>query len=614
MMKKALILGFILTLAISQPVFAQEEEVYKFPELKPEYSFKFGYRLTNIKGSHKAGKFEYLRNSITLGGEYIAFPFPHRIYLEVDVLNKKDYFGDIRYAYKDIVRSRWLRRTLYHNLDNITLVDLNTGTASPGITRNDADINYGVSVGIDTVFLRLKTPDFPFHFYIDSRFIHKKGSTQQIFLGGSGYFSRIIRVSEKRTVDWTTQDVTVGANSHLGPLEVDLSHSEKSFEVDGGRLMEYFYTPGTSGRAEGTYPHHLIPDTEGSTTTLKLHTSHTGRLFAGTTLSWADRENNTSGAKADYFVGAGTVTWMPLTRLTVFLKYRHRESEMNNPDTLPANYLGYPGYTVALTGIRDSISTKTDNLSWIIRYRVIPKVTLNLRYSYDQYERGKGQLQKWDPSAKEDTMQKNTINLTADAKPSKELKLKVAYEHQETDSPAHNTHPNRADKGSVSVTWNPDKRINAFFNHEITTEKRNDIHYVGPYNDQLDRNAIYKDSTQNYTINLTYVPTKRLDLQGGVNITNSRADFSPNLHAALYADDTTKAYTYDEASIASFSKLKIRETDYTLSGGYDLRHGWRAELSYRYSKFDDLIENPNNPEFKDSIAQLILLTFSKSWE
>lgn len=673
MMKKklmiiALYLTFIPLILFSKEVYSEElsEEVqiYKFPEIKPEYSFKLGYRFTNVKGSLRPCKFEYLHDSISLGGEYIAFPFPHRLYLEVDVLNKKDYFGDIRYAYKDMVLSRWLRRILYHNLDNITLKDLNAGTPDdnnddskdPDVDVRDSGEKYGVRADIDTVFLRFKTPDFPFHVYIDSRFIHKKGSSQQIFLGGSGYFSRIIRVSEKRNVDWRANDVTVGANSHLGPLELDFSHTEKRFEVEAGRLMEYNYSPGTSGRAAGIYPHNLIPDTKGSTNTLKLHTSHTGRLTAGTTLSWADRENNTSGAKADYFVGAGEVMWMPLTRLTVFIKYRHRESEINNPDTLPAGYLGYSSYTTELRGIRNSISTKTDNISWIIRYRVIPKVTLHLKYSYDQYERDKGQLQEWDNKAK-DTMQKNTLNLTADAKPSKELKLKAIYEHQEIDSPAHNTYPSRSDRGSISVVWNPNNRVNAFFNHEITKEKRTDIHYVhlsstgyssapnnrdarkskiagiltlllpanvtlttgycymsseikqdlvyheaDASNDQVDRNATYKDSTNNYTVNLTYLPTKRLDLTGGVNITNSRAEFSPNLQVAG-----------DPVSIAGFSKLKIREIEYTLSGGYDIKRGWKAELRYKYSEFDDLIENPDNHELKDGIAQVVFLTISKRW-
>jgi hypothetical protein len=63
-----------------------------------------------------------------------VFSFPHRFHLELDIKNRKDYFGDISYAYEDIILFRGINRTLFHNLDNISLVDLDpatTGTTDP---------------------------------------------------------------------------------------------------------------------------------------------------------------------------------------------------------------------------------------------------------------------------------------------------------------------------------------------------------------------------------------------------------------------------------------------------------------------------------------------------
>jgi|Deesub1362A_J573_1020465.scaffolds.fasta_scaffold00013_119 predicted porin len=648
---KGLLILLFFTLVFSQTVFAEDiPPIYKFPDIKPQFSVRTGYRLVGLTGSKRAGEHEHLSDSVSFGGEIIAFPFPHRIHLEVDVVSGMDYFGDLSYAYKDIVLSRWINSTLFHNLDNITLVDLDPSTASPGVSIKDAGVSYGVKTSINDLFLRLKTHNFPFHVYVNGRILYKEGTMQQRFLGGSGWFNDIVRVSRKRDVNWNTQDITFGMNSHLGPIEIDISHTEKRFDSNADRVLIDTYTgagfPPGAVRAAGDYPHNLVPDLEGSTNTLKLHTSYTGKIVASLTISKTDRENNDSGAKADYFTSTGEIRWMPITRLTFAFKYKREETDMDNPSTLTDGYYGLSTNPTTITGITPSISSKTDTFSGSMRYRLTKKVTLNLRYIYKEIDRDNADA--WEVP---DSTTENTISLSANARLKNGMKLKARYKHREIDNPAYNTQPNRSDSGMLSLSWTPFEKLVTFFSYNIAREKRTGITYKDMYtanpenrdvnrnkftgsltflikdnitlttsyaylhnkveqdfvyndaddapdytNEFLDPGVQYKDIVRNYVVDLNYAPKENISLNVNINHTKSSGNFYP---------DTT--------FMPSLSELKLRETVYSVSAEYGLKDGWDIGIRCRYIDLDNLSENPDNPEISDGTVRIALLTVSKRW-
>ena len=69
---------------------------------------------------------------------------------------------------------------------------------------------------------------------------------------------------------------------------------------------------------------------------------------------------------------------------------------------------------------------------------------------------------------------------------------------------------------------------------------------------------------------------------------------------------------YDLDSIASYSKLKTRETTYFASGEYQFKGGIAAGIQYRYTSFNDLINNIYD-DANDGRVSIILLTISKKW-
>ncbi|MCX7794213.1 MAG: MtrB/PioB family outer membrane beta-barrel protein, partial [Thermodesulfovibrionales bacterium] len=435
--------------------------VYEFPVISPEINIKAGYSFLERKGSKRAGEFYYPHSSVSGGFFLKAFPFPHRVHLEFEALNKKDYFGDIRYAYKDIALLRVLTRGIYHNLDNKTLIDAGP---SPQYTveQRDKGKEYEISNNISNLYLRLKTPDYPFHIFADAHVVRSEGSMQQRFL--SSYLP-LNRVSMHRDLDWYSQAINIGTNSHLGPVEIELSRSERRVDVKGDRFFENSY-------GGNIYPHNLIPELKGSTTTFKIHTSYTGQIVASATLSRTEKENEVSSAKSDYFVAAGDFTYMPDPVFTVFLRYRHRKAESDNPDYIPVNYLGYSAYSSTIS-VKPSIDSVSDTITGTIRYRMIKGLTLYAEYAGEKIERSNAD--KWKISS--ETV-KNTLSFTTHVRPVNNIELKAKYIRQNIDSPAYNNEPDTSDEIRLSVNWSPTKRINGLLMYALTSQKREEINFT----------------------------------------------------------------------------------------------------------------------------------------
>ncbi len=618
------------------------QEGYTFPLIKPEFYLFGGYRFVHQEGSNMADEYQYLHNSPTLGGELRIFTFPHRFHLELDIENKKDFIGDVTYMYRDLIRFRGVSSSLFHNLDNIRLIDLDPSTPSPGVDVRDADVKYGIRFGMSNAFLRFKTPDFPFHVYLEGSLIERNGTQQQRSLLGSGSFNNIVRASQSRNIDLDTKSVTIGANSHLGPIEVDYSHGEKRLDVGGDKVLFDFYTA-SPARAAGEFPHNLIPDLKSSSDTIKLHTSYTGALVASATFSKISKENRDSGVKADYFIGAGEISWIESPRLAFFLKYRHKESDIDSPETVsitdrtnPLNTYTYP--------VEPAISSASDRVTGVVRYRPLSGVYLKAEYTYEDIRRDVSP--EWDVPK---NTQKNAASLTADIRLIRGLDFRARYTHKFNNDPAYNTEPDRSDEGRVSVTWLPLSRLNATLTYSIVSERRDDLIFTDAPNannrdvsrnnlmgsvtylllkdlsvtasyaymhDKTRQDIAYqdllgvshvdpfvpsKDLVHSYGLDLNYIPANNITINAGVSYTLSSGAFYPSDPDLL-----------QPISIASFSQLKTRDILCFLSGEYRFKGGWAAGFQYRFSDFNDVLDNPFD-DVADGKAHIIVVTLSKRW-
>ncbi len=641
---------------VGSPEGAPAEEAYQYPIIAPTGMIFGGYRFVGLSGSTRADEYEYLHDSISLGGELRIFSFPNRLHLDIDFRNKKDYFGDVGYAYEDIVLFRATNRTLFHNLDTIDLRGGFTPNANYSVNPEDEGVKYGVRWGMTSVSLRFKTPDYPFHVFLDGSIIDKDGTSQQRFLGGAGYFhtssgnAAIIRTSESRDIDWETKDLTVGTNAHLGPVEIEYSHGEKRFDPGGNYVLQDHYdtatnSSGTIVRNEGEYQHNLVPDLTGSSNTIRMHTSYTGKIVASATFTKIDRENNDSGAKAGYFIGAGEVTWTAATNLAVFVKYRHKEADIDNPSTVTVTDLS-TGTVVNTFPVIPSISSISDTATATVRYRPFSGLTLRGEYDYDHIRRENSDILLsggtiWHIPER---TEHNTATISADMRIMRNLNLRAGYAHKEVHSPGYKVEPDHSDEGHATISWTPAQRIITFVNYSIAKERRNDLNTEGSTDaknravlrdramgaatylvsekvsvtasytyihdkirqdivlgSQLEPSVPDTDLAHSYGLTMNYIPNDRINLSAGISYTLSSGAFSltdPNLTQPI--------------SVAGLSALKTRETDCSLSGEYRFRNGFSAGVQYRYIDFNDVLDNPWD-DVQDGRVHIVLLTLSKKW-
>ena len=624
-------------------------EEYQFPVIKPGISVAPGYRFVDFSGSGRAEEYEFLHDSLTLSGDLRVFSFPHRFHLDIDIRNRKDYFGDVSYAYEDRVLFRSIDRSLFHNLDNIVL----RGAADPsfGVSVLDPGAKYGVRIGISSAFLRLKTHDFPLHVYIDTSLVKRDGSQQLRNLQGSGFFNNIVRTSQSSDIDWVTRNLIIGANSHLGPVEVEFSHGEKRFDAGGNNVFFDSYSAASSGppRAAGVYPHNRISELKGSSNTVKLHTSYTGGIVASATFSKIDRENRDIGATADYFLGAGEITWVASPKAAFFVKYRHRETAIENPDRVSVTDRSNPSNTFSYQ-VKPSISSINDIINVTARYRLVPGLTLKADYSYEDMQRKDS-----DAWRVPETTLKNTVSVSADLRLIQKLALKAKYTRRDINGPAYNTEPDHSDEGRVSLAWTPFSRVSTLLSYVTAVEKRDvidffdedsgimtkspsgrrvnkdrllgsityvvlkDLSATASYsyvrnkirqdisyddaalNTLFDSGVPYEEVSNTYAFDINYIPKNRFSLSCGVSHTVSEGEFHPSAADLL-----------QPVSIASFSQLRIKETVYTATGEYRFRNGFAAGVQYRHTNFDDALDNPFD-DLTDSKAHIVLLTLTKKW-
>jgi hypothetical protein len=232
-MKKITLILLIVMLGAS-PASAQQATEARGAEL-PQSIFEgfIGptYNWVKQDGSARAAEYEFLKSS-TGGNMHIEYaPLPNRFALETHYLNQKDYFGEMDYAYRDIVMLNLRARGMYHNLDHLSFGADDPATQSPSFTDRNPGDRYALQNALYSGFIRFKTPDFPFHLYADATTIDRTGTIQQRFL--RGFTGGLDKVSQSRDIDWNSREIKVGANSHFGPVEFDYNHAEKKFDARG---------------------------------------------------------------------------------------------------------------------------------------------------------------------------------------------------------------------------------------------------------------------------------------------------------------------------------------------------------------------------------------------
>jgi hypothetical protein len=653
MKKTILIIAFLMLWA--SPVVAQQAAGTRTAETKGmegleafEGRVSLGYRSIQQDGNTLAGEYEYLKSSAIGALDFEWDPLPHRFVFESYYLNSKDYFAETDYAFKDIVLFNWYTRGLFHNLNHYSFGPDDLTTPSPSFTDLNPSALYSVENQLRKGFIRLKTPDFPFHLYADMRTVDREGTIQQRFM--RGFTGGLDKVSQSRHIDWNTQEVRVGANSHLGPIEVDYSHLEKKFEsLDNKVLYDTYAIPGSN-----PVPHNLTPNLESSSDTVKIHTMYSGRVVAGGTYTSGDKKNKDSGARAQYSNAGGDLTLLPVTSVMFVLKYRHYDLDVTNPDTVN-NVI--PTIPVPVNvNVRDSISSSRDVVSGTVRYRATDRLTLKGEYVTDTTDRTRGTLGTtlvisttppvngpafW---AVPESTTKGTAKIGLAYRVMNKLTFRADYSYMTVDNPAYDIDPNKSQSARASLTWSPATRINTLLSYSAVREKRDELDaplaggsrdakrdqglasvtfVIGSrssitasyayFQNKVDQTVTYQDGVGPFSLEsgvpyadiahvgslaLTYAPIDRMNLTASGSRSYSRGNFT-----LAGTGSVTNV-----GGIPELSNMKVIDNVYAAGIEMELGRNVGSEIRYQYRQYDDQLDNA-----QDGTVKTLLATLSMKW-
>ena len=338
-----------------------------------EGDFFVGYRWLK-EDSHQAVKCLYPHSSATFGINLISCPLPYRYHLHSEFVSSHDFYTDAGFAYRDIVLFRDILVGVHHNLNHFNYGHVGVPGELSYTDRDPAE-TYDTDFISNLLSLRLKAPDFPMHAFVTHRHVRKDGTIQQRFLLGS--FDQLNLTSQSRDINWKSNALTLGANTHAGPIEVEYAFDSSRFRP-GSHTILYDSYPGNSDRPADIYPHNVMAETEASGHTVKLHSSYTGGIVTGATLSTLGQKNNYSKTESTTWKGAFDFRWIPDPQIGLFLKYRHHTLDMDTPRSVTlmglANSLTYP--------VRTNISTEKNVLSLSSRYRPSTRLAILAAYEF----------------------------------------------------------------------------------------------------------------------------------------------------------------------------------------------------------------------------------------
>ncbi|MFC1843260.1 hypothetical protein ACFLZ5_00530 [Thermodesulfobacteriota bacterium] len=596
---------------------------------KTEGDFSLGYRVISTDDSLKAAEFSYPHSSMSFGLNLLSAPLPYRYHINTEFISKHDFYLDAGFAYKDLLLFRDILGGVQHNLSHY-----NYSSSNLRDDNNPTDAYYKDFTS-NLILLRLKTPDFPFHTFVNHRHVEKDGRIQQRFMPGyinqlgepNGFGGINKMISESRDIEWETDTVTLGVNSHLGPVEIEYAYDQSKFDPGSNNILRYenfpAYTSSTfPDRPAGTYPHNVIPETESSAHTIKMHSSYTGGIVAAATFSNLFQKNNFSLTESTTWKGAFDISWVPDPVLGLFFKYRHKDVDMDTPGTV--YLIGYNGdktYYNNLSPVRQGMSYKKDVLTLSTRYKPVNFLSLYADYEFSHLERK--DTADWELLSGRTSI--HTINFTARARPLNKLKVKALYEYKNYDQPGFNTNPDNSNKLYLTTTYTPSPDLNIYAEYLLVLTGRDSLSYLD-VPDQLERDGKREHFLASFTTGITPklsftaswyyqrmkveqdlvfskvptdVPPYFIDL--GVPYTDNANSFSLSFYWVPRDDFTvgadlshtiTKASTdytvvFEGESLSSLSDFEASETSFSLDMAKKLPKDWEIGLRLFFNKYDD---------------------------
>jgi hypothetical protein len=505
-----------------------------------------GYSFIDTNGyGGRAFEYGYLHSSRSLGLFYNRLEKDSNLDLGGSFLNENDYHGDLLFDYRGDYRLHLRTESLFHNTDRELLFSPNfkTGrTDSPTqadyLAVQDPPVDYGVSVVQDSADFRYRLHNYPLHVNLGYWRFVKEGTIQQRFADTAFEGSPNTVYAQPRKIDWQTQEGRVGADAHLGPVDLIYDFKVRVFG-DRQPIPVWNYIPrndihGAPSNVGGIQQHNEEPDSRFFSNTVKLHSSLAGGLVTGASYSIENRENtsaltDTSGAKhmsVNLQTVAGDLVYTPVKEYTFSLKYRHQDLDNGNRGLVLNSDFANP-----LQIVKPPIDSVKDRITATLYYKPRRDLSVTGEYRGEFLTRDHVSalptMVTWALPESTDT---HVGSLAVHYRPVKGLRMDARYSYTSTDHPSYGESFQKMHQGTLLTTYSRSNSWGATANVVIRRDWNNAVrHYL--INFPLDPLGYTpfpltsrERSTENGTVSGWVVPFPKMTLSVNYSYVQSTVD------------------------------------------------------------------------------------------
>lgn len=501
-----------------------------------------GYRSYSLQGDGRQPlEYAYLRSHPSLTGSMHADPGKTHLTLDLGYFNPHDYQVDGDLDFAGLVRAKVRLDGLFHNLDHLTAdrpAATVPGFVGPIVTYNDQapGTQYGIGIDRSEVGLRLKAGNFPAHLNLNYWRYEKSGHRQLRFVDENCTSCHL--QSRSLGVNQLTEEITFGADAHLGPLDLGVEQLVREFRNRKAAPVDTF---GDSfNRYAGSYQHDAIPDARLVQTTVKMHTSLAGGVVGGASASLGQRKNqgdlsDVQGVRAetDFRKLAGDLSISTSPRWNASFRYRMLDMDSRNSASLTSTGAAFTDPNTSAKekrdpdSVRDAIDFSRSTYSAGLSLRPFPLVVFKGDYQLEDLRRDQvGEAQPelllgvpvqvlnplWQLPADE-KIQTFRLSLMGRSRDRSKLRINSWYQWRTSDDPSYTASAEQSHEGFLGASCTVTPNAGGTANLRLIRNKNNqhEVVQVSATNRQsfgLDR----RQNQENLSLGLYWGPLEGLML------------------------------------------------------------------------------------------------------
>ncbi|GFO56139.1 outer membrane channel lipoprotein [Geomonas sp. Red276] len=428
----------------------------------------YGFVATDGYGG-RAEPFGFLRSSRTGGLFYRNLQRDGNLEVEGAFLNEHDYHGDLLLDYQGDYRLHLRTESLFHNLDREILFSPNfqAGRVDPPRTPadyvavQDPEQDYGVSVVQDNADFRYRLHNYPLHVNLGYWRLVREGTRQQRFADIAFEGTPNTIYATPRNVNQQTQEGRVGADAHLGPVDLAYEFKIRVFEdrqpIPTAPYVSRNDIAGNPETVGGVREHNENPDSRFVSHTLKVHSSMSGGLVASGAYSVEQRENlsnlsDTTGAKSlreDLHNAAGDLSYILNKEWSATVKYRRQQLENDGRGEVTSVNFASP---VVL--VKAPMDTTRDTVTATVAYHPRRDFSMTGEYRGQFQQRSNvSSLQSYTSWALPEDSASHRGAISANYRPVTGLRFNGSYSYTTVDHPSYGASYQEKHEGKLLASF-----------------------------------------------------------------------------------------------------------------------------------------------------------------